>query len=207
VAIVTENDVVNRLPQRKIASWVHREPVYAPNSLLTDSTSSQRVNRRRRLSATALQALLGRANTMYKQILVPIDLGNPALAKPAIATAAIMAGISAGAVRLVNVLPFVPVLVAECVSSDFDVRQRKSAEEALAIIAKESGLDAERVSLSVRKGGIHQEILEEASAIGADLIVMSSHRPRRPAMITHFLSSNAGHVVRYAKCSVLVVRN
>lgn len=27
---------------------------------------------------------------MYKQILVPIDLGNPALAKPTIATAAIM---------------------------------------------------------------------------------------------------------------------
>jgi nucleotide-binding universal stress UspA family protein len=142
---------------------------------------------------------------MYKQILVPIDLGNPALAKPAIATAAVMAGISAGAVRLVNVLPFVPVLAAE--SPDFEVRQRKSAEEALAIIAKESGLDAERVSLSVRKGGIHQEILEEASAIGADLIVMSSHPPRRPAVITHFLGSNAGHVVRYAKCSVLVVRN
>jgi nucleotide-binding universal stress UspA family protein len=74
---------------------------------------------------------------MYKQILVPIDLGNPALAKPAIATAVVMAGISAGAVRLVNVLPFVPVLVAE--SPDFEVRQRKSAEEALAIIAKESG--------------------------------------------------------------------
>jgi nucleotide-binding universal stress UspA family protein len=142
---------------------------------------------------------------MYKQILVPIDLGNPALAKPAIATAVVMAGISAGAVRLVNVLPFVPVLVAE--SPVFEVRQRKSAEEALAIIAKQSGLDAERVSLSVRKGGIQQEILEEARAIGADLIVMSSHRPRRPAMISHFLGSNAGHVVRYAKCSVLVVRN
>jgi nucleotide-binding universal stress UspA family protein len=91
-----------------------------------------------------------------------------------------MAGISAGAVRLVNMLPFVPVLVAECVSPDFEVRQRKSAE-ALAIIAKGSGFDAERVSLSVRKGGIHQEILEEASAIGADLVVMRSHRPRRPA--------------------------
>jgi nucleotide-binding universal stress UspA family protein len=142
---------------------------------------------------------------MYKQILVPIDLGNSALAKPAIATAVIMASTSAGAVRLVNVLPL--VLVAENVPPDFEVQQRKSAEEALAIIAKESGLDAERVSLSVRKGGIHQEILEEASAIGADLIVMSSHPPRRPAMITHFLGSNAGHVVRYAKCSVLVVRN
>ena len=41
-------------------------------------------------------------------------------------------------------------------------------------------------------------------AIKADLIVMTSHRP---AMRTYFLGSNAGHVVRYAKCSVLVVRH
>jgi nucleotide-binding universal stress UspA family protein len=32
---------------------------------------------------------------------------------------------------------------------------------------------------------------------------MSSHLP---AMPTYFLGSNAAHVVRYAKCSVLVVR-
>jgi nucleotide-binding universal stress UspA family protein len=38
----------------------------------------------------------------------------------------------------------------------------------------------------------------------ADLIVMASHRP---AMKTYFLGSNAGHVVRYASCSVLVVRH
>ena len=54
-----------------------------------------------------------------------------------------------------------------------------------------------------RQGGIYHEVLEEAKSIGADLIVMSSHRP---AMKTYFLGSNAGHVVRYAKCSVLVVR-
>ena len=47
-------------------------------------------------------------------------------------------------------------------------------------------------------------ILEEAAAMKADLIVMTSHRP---AMRTYFLGSNAGHVVRYAKCSVLVVRH
>ena len=55
----------------------------------------------------------------------------------------------------------------------------------------------------MRQGGIYQEMLEEADAIKADLIVMSSHRP---AMRTYFLGSNAGHVVRYAKCSVLVVQ-
>jgi nucleotide-binding universal stress UspA family protein len=37
----------------------------------------------------------------------------------------------------------------------------------------------------------------------ADLIVMSSHRA---GMRTYFLGSNAGHVVRYATCAVLVVR-
>jgi len=58
----------------------------------------------------------------------------------------------------------------------------------------------------VRQGGIHQEILDEAGAINADLIVMSSHRPHRPGIRTYFLGSNAGHVVRYAQCSVLVVR-
>ena len=70
----------------------------------------------------------------------------------------------------------------------------------------ESGLPPERVSSTVRQGGVHQEILEEAAAISADLIVMSSHRPQKPGLRTYFLGSNAGHVVRYAKCSVLVVR-
>jgi nucleotide-binding universal stress UspA family protein len=141
---------------------------------------------------------------MYRKILVPIDLADTNLAKPAIDTAVDMAQVSGGSVRLVNVLPMTPVMLAEYVPPDFDVQQRKSAEEALAIIARECGLDAARVSSTVRQGGIYHEVLEEAKAMDADLIVMSSHRP---AMRTYFLGSNAGHVVRYAKCSVLVVRN
>ena len=103
----------------------------------------------------------------------------------------------------VNVLPMTPVMLAEYVPPDFDVQQRKTAEEALGIIARECGLDAAASRTSVRQGGIYHEVLEEAKAFGADLIVMRSHRP---AMRTYFLGSNAGHVVRYAKCSVLVVR-
>jgi len=141
---------------------------------------------------------------MYKKILVPVDLADPELAKPAIANAVSMARVSGGAVRLVNVLPMTPVMLAEYVPPDFDAQQRKSSEEALAIIAGESGLDAAHVSFAVRQGGIYHEVLEEAKAFDADLIVMTSHRP---AMRTYFLGSNAGHVVRYAKCSVLVVRH
>jgi len=39
--------------------------------------------------------------------------------------------------------------------------------------------------------------------MNADLFVMISNRV---GMRTYFLGSNAGHVVRYSTCSVLVVR-
>jgi len=140
---------------------------------------------------------------MFKNILVPIDLADANYAKPAIANAAALAEASNGTVKLLNVLPMTPVMLAEYVPADFDTQQRQSAEEAMAIVANESGIAPSRVSAVIRQGGIYHEILEEAEAIKADLIVMTSHRP---AMRTYFLGSNAGHVVRYAKCSVLVVR-
>ena len=140
---------------------------------------------------------------MFQKILVPVDLADPEFVKPALATAVELARASGGTIRLVNVIPMTPVMLAEYVPPDFDVQQRGSAEEALAIIARESGLDSDKVSSVVRQGGIYHEVLEEAKTFGCDIIVMSSHRP---AMKTYFLGSNAGHMVRYAKCSVLVVR-
>jgi hypothetical protein len=141
---------------------------------------------------------------MYRHILVPVDLADTDLAKPAIETAIEMAKASGGTVRLVNVQPLTPVMLAEYVPADFEAQQRRSSEDALGLIAAECALDRAHISYTVRSGGIYHEVLEEAKAIDADLIVMSSHRP---AMRTYFLGSNAGHVVRYAKCSVLVVRN
>ncbi len=140
---------------------------------------------------------------MFQKILIPIDLADPNYAKPAIETAVALARGSNGSIRLVNVIPMTPVMLAEYVPPDFDVQQKSSAEEALTIVAAECGLEPGKVSTVVRQGGIYHEVLEEAKTFGCDLIVMSSHRP---AMKTYFLGSNAGHMVRYAKCSVLVVR-
>ena len=140
---------------------------------------------------------------MYQRILVPIDLADPNLARPAIDTAVMMANASNGLLRLINVLPMTPVMLAEYVPPDFDVQQRTSGEDALRIVAKETGLAPAKISTIVRQGGIYHEILEEAKAMNADLIVMSSHRA---GVRTYFLGSQAGHVVRYATCSVLVVR-
>jgi universal stress protein G len=140
---------------------------------------------------------------MFKNILVPVDLSDTDLAKVSIETAVALARASGGRVRLLNVLPLTPIALTEYVPADFEEQQRRSSEEAMNIIAGESGLDASHISVVVRQGGVYHEILEETKTMGADLIVMSSHRP---GMRTYFLGSNAGHVVRYARCSVLVVR-
>ncbi len=139
---------------------------------------------------------------MYQQILVPVDLTDPNLARPAIDNAVTLAKAYGATIRLINVLPMTPVMLAEYVPPDFDTQQRSSAEDALALIAKEIDL-GDRVSSVVRQGGVYHEILEEAKAIKADLIVMSSHRQ---GMRAYLIGSNASHVVRYANCSVLVVR-
>jgi universal stress protein G len=140
---------------------------------------------------------------MYRRILLPVDLADPDLAKPALESAVMMAKASNGSIRLINVLPDTPALLAEYVPADFDAQQRRSAEEALSIVANEIAISAGLATSVVRQGNIYQEILDEAKECDADLIVMSSHRT---GIRTYFLGSVAGHVVRYAACSVLVVR-
>jgi nucleotide-binding universal stress UspA family protein len=58
-------------------------------------------------------------------------------------------------------------------------------------------------SHAVRMGAVSDEVLSEAEIWGADLIIIGSHSP---SMSTYLLGSNAQKIVRYANCSVLVVR-
>ncbi len=139
---------------------------------------------------------------MFKKLLVPVDISEPELAKPALKAAIGMAR-GGAKIHLFNVVPSMPVMAAEYVPVDFEEQQRQTAIERLTQFGKAAGLSPDQLTVGVRQGGIYHEIIEEAASIGADLIIMSSHRP---AMRTYFLGSNAAHVVRYARCSVLVVR-
>ena len=123
---------------------------------------------------------------MFKSILVPIDLTNTDLAKPAVATAVLLSQTSNGTIRLLNVLHMTPVMLTEYVPADFDMQQRQSSQDALAIVAREVGIEPSRISSVVRQGEASiMRILEESQAVNADLIVMASHRP---AMKTYFLA-------------------
>lgn len=143
-------------------------------------------------------------SALFKTILVPIDLAEIAVAKPAIEKAAALAEQSGGALRLVNVQSLLPATFMDYVPPGFDATQEAKARQDLDHLATAVPLPKERVSAVVRIGGVYPEILAEAEAFGADLIVIGSHRP---AMSTYLLGSNAKTVVRHAKCSVLVVRD
>jgi len=102
---------------------------------------------------------------------------------------------SGGTLRLINVLPLTPVMLA-IRPPDFEAQQRRTAQDALSIIVRRS-LDPSRLSSTVRQGGVTRKSWR-TTAFKADLIVMTSHRPQKPGLRTYFLGSNAGHVMRYA---------
>jgi nucleotide-binding universal stress UspA family protein len=139
---------------------------------------------------------------MFEKILVPVDLTEPELTRQALDEALAIAK-GAANLRLVNVQSLVPVAFIDYIPANFDEELRASAEQELADVAARLDYPKERVSTVVRFGAIYPEVLAEAEDWGADLIVLSSHRP---AMSTYLLGSNAKTIVRHAKCSVLVVR-
>ena len=141
---------------------------------------------------------------MFKKILIPIDLSELEIAKPALNAAVELALQSQGTMRLVTVETLLPASFMEYVPPEFDKSQEERASRALAEIGASLSVPKERISQRVRFGGIYVEILAEADEWGADLIVIGSHRP---SMATYLIGSNAKTIVRHAKCSVLVIRS
>ncbi|MGE0233668.1 MAG: universal stress protein [Flavobacteriaceae bacterium] len=138
---------------------------------------------------------------MFKSILVPIDLSDPDFYKSAIATAAEMAKRDNADLHLVTVLPVISGMVASHVPADIEAQITDDSRKAIEKLAAETGLS--KTKAAVRHGSVYHEVLDEAERIGADLIVMGSHRP---GMATYLIGSNAARIVRHATCSVLVLR-
>ena len=140
---------------------------------------------------------------MFRTILAPVDIDDIETARPALDRAVALTEASGGTIRLIYVRSLVPVTYMEFVPPDFDTELQAEAEKRLKEVAEGIRLPKERVSSVVTLGGVYEDVLKEADKIGADLIVVGSHRP---TMATYLLGSNAARIVRHAQCSVLVVR-
>lgn len=140
---------------------------------------------------------------MFRTILCPVDPSEPGLEQKALTVARQLADQNGSTIVLLAVVPDMPVMAAEYLPQDFHQTQMKETQEALAALTPALGLPQDRVRVKVRLGRPYHEILEEADASKVDLIVMASHKPR---LATYLLGSNAAHVVRHAKCSVMALR-
>jgi nucleotide-binding universal stress UspA family protein len=140
---------------------------------------------------------------VFRTILVPVDVDDIETSRPAVDRAVALAESSGGSLRLIYVRSLVPMTFMEFVPPNFDTGQQSEAEKRLGALVQGVRLPKDRVSSVVTMGGVYHDVLQEAEKIGADLIVVGSHRP---SMATYLLGSNAASIVRHAKCSVLVVR-
>jgi nucleotide-binding universal stress UspA family protein len=136
---------------------------------------------------------------MYKTILIPIDPAHGAKGEAMINVARSMGGEDTQ-VLLLSVVEGVPSYIEAQIPREIIDKTKESAETALEDIAKTAGLKART---EVRSGQAHNVILAFAEEVGADLIIVASHRP---GLQDYFLGSTAARVVRHADCSVLVVR-
>jgi nucleotide-binding universal stress UspA family protein len=141
---------------------------------------------------------------MFKKLLVPVDLGDMEITRPAVEKAAVLAKAWDTEVRLVYVMPIVPSTYLEYVPADFETGEKARVEKDLDAIVAGMGMPAGKVSKAIRSGGVYHEVLAEAEESKCDLIVCGSHWP---TLTTYLIGSHATNIVRHANCSVLVVRN
>lgn len=142
---------------------------------------------------------------MYKDILVPIDLNHTASQGKAVRTACELARAFGARLHVVTVVPgFGLPVVASHFPEDFEEKALAGAARDLEDFVAQSFPQDLEIRQSVAHGTVFDEILRCAEALGAGLIVMSSHRPE---MQDYLIGTNASTVVRHANCSVLVVRD
>jgi len=142
--------------------------------------------------------------TMFRKILVPIDVTEAEVAKQSLAASVTLAKTFGAELRLIHVAtPIVATspmaMIPQELYDEVGVYEKSQLEE----MAREIALPKERVSSVVRIGGVYPEVLAEAAEWQADLIVVGAHRP---SMASFLLGSTAAALSRHAKCAVMIVR-
>lgn len=141
---------------------------------------------------------------MYKTILLAVDLNEPSSWEKALPVAIAQAEGGGGKLHLMTVVPdFGMAIVGSFFPADYEKKALAEADKALRAFVTANTPGEIEVAQSVAHGTIYKQVLATADRIGADLIVMASHRP---AQSDYLLGPNAARVVRHATCSVLVVR-
>ena len=139
-----------------------------------------------------------------KTILVPIDLAHETGLQKTVDHAVALANMHGAELHALSVIPdYGMAMVGSFFPKNFSENAVKETRAALESFVAEHFPDDTEVAQHVRHGTIYEQIIEVADKIGAEMIVMASHRPE---MSDYLLGPNAARVVRHAKQSVSVIR-
>ena len=136
---------------------------------------------------------------MYQNILVPIAFDHDERAETAIKAAKTLVD-EGGRVVLLHVLEEIPPFAATYIPLDTMNHSKSEADQKLSELAANAG---NGVEATVIWGHAARTILDHAEKIGADCIVIASHKP---GLEDYFLGSTAARVVRHAQSTVHVIR-
>ncbi len=135
---------------------------------------------------------------MFKKILLPIDYADPASWEKALSVAMEEARHHAANLTVISVIP--EIIRLPNLPEDYGKGAKAHVGGTVQKILDEAGAKAE---LLVAEGSVYREVLKAAHAKDIDLIILASAKGDFP----HYpFGPNAARIVRYANCSVFVVR-
>lgn len=141
---------------------------------------------------------------MYENILVPIDLDDDTSWQKSLPQAIELAEADGAKLSVLTVVPdFGMAVVGSFFPENFEKQIQAEAKTALTRLVGNVVPAGVKVETLIARGSVYQEIMAVADRIGADLIVMTAHRPE---LKDYLLGPNAARVVRHAGQSVLIVR-
>ncbi|NNN48879.1 universal stress protein [Vibrio sp. 2-2(8)] len=142
---------------------------------------------------------------MYKHILVPVDLNEKGFSDKAVELAVWHATHSNAEIHLLNVLPGIHMsMVATYFPKDAAAKMKEDVKQQLKQFADQHIADEIIYKLHVAEGKAYSTILDYAEKLGADLIIMPSHK--RSKIDKVMLGSVASKVVQNSPINVLVVK-
>lgn len=142
---------------------------------------------------------------MYADIMLAVDLVDPAAQTKAVETAVSLAQSQGARLHVITVVPdYGMSIVGGFFTKEHERHALEAANKTLHAFTAEHIPKDIKLQHIVGHGTIYREILRYAAETGCDLIVMASHRPE---LGDYLLGPNAARVVRHAGCSVMVVRD
>jgi nucleotide-binding universal stress UspA family protein len=141
---------------------------------------------------------------MYKDILLPVELSHEGSWHKALEVSLEFCQAFGSRLHIISVLPeYGSPMVASFFPEGFEEKHRQEVDKQLHAFVSQHVPKECAVQVIVAEGKIHKEIINAAETIGADLIVMGTHKHE---LLDYVLGPNAERVVSHSNKSVLVVR-